>query len=566
MHTDALNIDLLSVAGHKFYAPKGIGALYIRSGIKLEKQIHGADHERNYRAGTENVLEIVGLGKACEMIGQDFDKIKQQLKTLRDHLEYSIIEQFPQSKINGHPEKRLPNTLSISFPGVEANTIIAELSDKVAASAGAACHSEQIDISHVLQAMKVPNEYAMGTIRFSVGRFSSKDEIDRAFEEIKNVIKRLQPQSEALEVKIQANDIKLTQYTHGPGCACKLRPQLLEKVLAKMPVLSDKNILIGTNTADDAAVYQINDDLAIVQTVDFFTPVVDDPFQFGAVAAANSLSDIYAMGAKPIFALNIVGFPSNRLPISILESILEGAQSVAAKAGISIIGGHTVDDTEPKYGLAVTGVINPNKIVANKGAREGDILILTKPLGTGILSTALKQGMLNMKQSKLLTMTMAELNREASEAMIEIGVNACTDVTGFGLLGHLLELVRASGVSAQIDYSRISFIPDVLKLAAGGVIPGGSKDNYSYTKAFVHYSDNISEIRRYLLNDAQTSGGLLIAVSKSKADKFMDILKSKNVYDAKIIGKIIEKQNNDCLLYTSPSPRDRTRSRMPSSA
>ena len=542
IRVDELKVDLLSIAGHKLYAPKGIGALYVHSGVRLEKLMHGADHEMNRRAGTENVIEIVGLGKACALIGDDWEATISHLRALRDQLEENILKRFPTCRRNGHPELRLPNTTSISFKGLEANTIIAELSEKVAASAGAACHSDQVDVSAVLEAMKVPLEYAMGTIRFSVGRFSTRQEIDQALTEIEKVVSNLQTAEMPVLQDIQSADIRLTRFTHGLGCACKLRPQLLEDILRKMPVPRDKNILVGTESADDAAVYKISADTAIVQTVDFFTPIVDDPYHFGAIAAANSLSDIYAMGARPIFALNIVGFPSNRLPMSVLEMILQGAQSVAADAGIAIIGGHTVDDTEPKFGMAVSGLVHPQKVVANKGAQSGDVLILTKPIGTGILSTALKQGLLEQDQKNQLTHTMETLNRAASEAMVEVGVHACTDITGFGLLGHLLEMMQGSKTSAEINLSAIPLLNGVLELAASGVIPGGTRDNFDYTREHTRYAGNISEIRKLIINDAQTSGGLLIAVAEKKKDHLLDSLAAKNVETIALIGKVIPRK------------------------
>ena len=429
------------IAGHKVYAPKGIGALFIRTGVELSKQIHGATHEHNIRAGTENVLEIVGLGKACALVSENLASFSDQLRELRDLLEQGIKETFPWVKVNGHPENRLPNTSSISFRGIEANTILSEMVN-VAASAGAACHAEHVDVSHVLRAMRVPVEYAMGTIRFSVGRNTTKEEIGRALTEIRSVIQRLKPDENSLPLVADPGQIRLTQFTHGLGCACKLRPQLLEEVLKDMPVPKDRRILIGTETADDAAVYLISPDKAIVQTVDFFTPIVDDPYQFGAISAANSLSDIYAMGAQPLFALSIVGFPSNRLPVTVLKEILKGASDKAAEAGIAIIGGHTVDDTEPKFGLAVTGEVHPDKIWTNANAQEGDALVLTKPIGTGILTTALKQGLLKAEDAQQVILQMAELNKETSEAAKEFDIHACTDITGFGLLGHLLGMMK----------------------------------------------------------------------------------------------------------------------------
>ncbi|HHJ52653.1 MAG TPA: selenide, water dikinase SelD [Caldithrix abyssi] len=547
VRADELGVDLLSVAGHKLYAPKGIGALYIRSGVRLEKLIHGADHERNLRAGTENVIEIVGLGKACALVGQDFEKAMNHLRDMRDYLEHALIERFPDTKVNGHPERRLPNTTSISFKGLEANTIVSELSEKVAVSAGAACHSENVEVSSVLKAMDVPLEYAMGTIRFSVGRFTTRDELDRAIEEISRVIENLQPSATPIFLQTNLSDVKLTHFTHGLGCACKLRPQLLEEVLRQLPAASDAKILVGTDTADDAAVYQIDERTALIHTVDFFTPVVDDPFQFGAVAAANSLSDIYAMGGRPLFALNVVGFPSNRLPIAVLEQILKGAQSVAEQAGISIIGGHTVDDTEPKFGLAVSGVVAPDKIIRNRGAQPGDYLVLTKPLGTGILATALKRGLLSAQQQAMLFHTMAELNRAAAEAMQAVGVHACTDITGFGLLGHLLEMMKASQTSAHLRFDDIPFLEGVRKQAASGVVPGGTKDNQEYTRPFVRYADALGEIDQMLLNDAQTSGGLLIAVAEDKKEALLKELDRREVETRAVIGRLMERKGDEYI-------------------
>ena len=535
-----LNVDLLSIAGHKLYAPKGIGALYVRNGVRLGKQIHGADHEMNRRAGTENVIEIVGLGKACDLAGDGLEKAAAHLCKMRDRLETGLKQAFPEIRLNGHLEKRLPNTSSISFPRMEANTILAEL-ETVAASAGAACHADQVDVSTVLEALALPLEYAMGTIRFSVGRFTTTDEIDRAIVEISQVVKRLKPADSVIIETDLTEKIRLTKYTHGLGCACKLRPQLLEEVLQKLSVPEDANILVGTDTADDAAVYRIDDNAAIIQTVDFFTPIVDDPYEFGAIAAANSLSDVYAMGGKALFALNVVGFPSNRLPLSVLEAILLGAQDKAAEAGIAIIGGHTVDDTEPKFGLAVTGIIHPDKIVANVGAQPGDALILTKPIGTGILSTALKRQLLSYKQTELLVETMSALNKTAAEAMQEVGVHACTDITGFGLLGHLLEMMKGSSTSAEIDISAIPFLPGAAKLAGSGIVPGGTRDNRDYTNPFIEYSDSISEVQQLLLNDAQTSGGLLISVAQEKVGELLKLLEDSGVLAACQIGETVSR-------------------------
>ncbi len=539
VNVDDLGVDLLSIAGHKLYAPKGIGALYIRSGVKLEKLMHGADHEQNLRAGTENVLEIVGLGAAAELAQNSLSANFEHYKKTRDYLERLLTESFPSAKINGDRENRLPNTLSISFPKVEANTLIDRL-DGVAASAGAACHAESVDVSAVLEAMHVPIDYAMGTIRFSTGRGTNMQEIKQAAAEIIGTIRQLMPKEESGIVtdKVFQKEIKLTHYTHGLGCACKIQPQNLEKVLKNLAPVTDKNVLVGTETSDDAAVYLLRDDLAVVQTLDFFTPIVDDPYQFGAVAAANALSDIYAMGAEPVFALNIVGFPEDTLPLEVLEQILKGAQDKATEAGIPILGGHTVEDPEPKFGMVVTGTIHPDKILRNSGAKPGDKLILTKPLGTGILSTALKRGMISEELRERLTQQMARLNKTAAQEMKKFKVHACTDVTGFGLLGHLKEMTVGSACDATIFYDKVPFLPDVKNLAVGGVIPGGSYNNLNFISGFVNFG-NLPRTDQLLLCDAQTSGGLLIALPEDEAEKLLADLILAGIQDACIIGEFI---------------------------
>jgi cysteine desulfurase len=534
----SLGVDLLSIAGHKLYAPKGIGALYIRSGVRLEKLIHGADHEQNLRAGTENVLEIVGLGRACEIAVQELQHNMKQYLSTRDYLYKLVSGAIPSVRMNGHPEKSLPNTLSLSFPNVEANTLVSRL-EGVAVSAGAACHAESIDVSAVLEAMQVPIEYAMGTIRFSTGRGTTMDEIKRAAEEVIVTVKALMPDSGSDEaaVVVRSGTVKLTQYTHGLGCACKIQPQQLESILASLPHHEDSRVLVGTETSDDATVFKISDEFAIVQSLDFFTPIVDDPYDFGAIAAANALSDIYAMGASPLFAMNIVGFPENRLPLSVLEQILRGAHDKAAEAGISVQGGHTIEDPEPKYGMVVCGGIHPDKVIRNFGAKPGDKMILTKPLGTGILSTALKRGMIDRELQKEVIARMSALNKVAAEAMAKCRVNACTDITGFGLLGHLLEMSRASEVNAIINFGKVPFLREVKALAAAGVIPGGTFNNLDYVKAHVDFG-RLTRTQQLMLCDAQTSGGLLIALPEEEAMKFLEEFRGSG--DGVIIGTFRE--------------------------
>ncbi|MEI6874701.1 MAG: selenide, water dikinase SelD, partial [Spirochaetota bacterium] len=346
-----LGVDLLSIAGHKLYAPKGIGALYIRPGLRLEKLIHGAGHERGLRAGTENVLEIVGLGEAADLASGEMAERSAKARELRDLLEALLVAALPDSRVNGHPEKRLPNTLSLGFPGIEADTLLSELGG-IAASAGAACHAESVELSTTLKAMAVPLEYAMGTIRFSTGKFLSRADIERAAKEVVAAVGRLRTSGARDALAKPGEAVKLTHFTHGLGCACKLRPQALERILRSLPPVTDPAVLVGTETSDDAAVYRFAAGLGIVETVDFFTPIVDDGRHFGAIAAANALSDIYAMGGTPLFALNIVSFPTNRLPLSVLEDILRGAADKAAEGGVAIIGGHSVDGVEPIFGMA----------------------------------------------------------------------------------------------------------------------------------------------------------------------------------------------------------------------
>jgi selenium donor protein len=537
VHVHDLNVDLLSVAGHKLYAPKGIGALYIRQGVRLNKIIHGADHEQNRRPGTENVLEIAGLGKACELVMLYGTETSAHLKKMRDLLEKLILERFPGAVVHGHPERRLPNTLSIGFPGIEANTLLGAVTG-VAASAGAACHADQITVSGVLMAMQVPIDVAMGTIRLSTGRFTTEEEIRQAARFITDSALDLSPDSSIEPVRIKHGKIKLTQFTHGLGCACKLRPQDLENVVKELKILKNPNILVGPETADDAAVYRISDEIALVETVDFFTPVVDDPYLFGAIAAANALSDIYAMGAKPLFALNIVGFPTKRLDIQVLRDILHGAQDKAAEAGISVLGGHTIEDTEPKYGMVVTGSVHPDKIWTNSGARRGDVLILTKPIGTGIYSTALKQDLLSDNQANILFRLMSTLNKAAAETMHLFTVHACTDVTGFGLIGHLLEMTRGSHADVELQASVIPYLSDVFQLIGSGVIPGGTRNNLAYVNDWVNWPDNFDDIQKLAICDAQTSGGLLVALQADEAIKAVNALHCAGIADAVIIGRI----------------------------
>jgi len=309
-------------------------------------------------------------------------------------------------------------------------------------------------------------------------------------------------------------------------------------------LISDERVIVGFNGHDDAAVVRLDDGKLLVQTVDFFTPIVDDPYQFGQIAAANSLSDIYAMGAKPIFALNIVGFPINDLPNEMLTTILQGGADKAKEAGIPTVGGHSVDDKEPKYGLVVTGEVEEKNIVTNKSATPGDVLVLTKPLGIGIIATAIKKGVVKNDVIRAAVESMSSLNELSSKIMVELGVKTATDVSGFGLLGHLNEICEASKVSAEIKYDDLPLLPGVNKLASDGIISGGTKRNLSFAKSFTKFLEDRTKIEMLITSDAQTSGGLLISLPPDSAKIFIKKFNEHSPIKAQEIGNIIKQKTN----------------------
>ena len=311
-------------------------------------------------------------------------------------------------------------------------------------------------------------------------------------------------------------------------------------MLRHLPKPSDPNLLLGIGTDDDAAIYRLTDELALVQTVDVFTPIVDDPYTFGQIAAANALSDVYAKGGRPLLALNIAGFP-RKLPLDILAEILRGGAEKAAEAAVLIVGGHTIDDPEPKYGLAVTGLVHPKKFVSNAGARPGDVLYLTKPLGIGVITTGIKQEKTPPEVAVEAIRVMNTLNRAASEAMQEVGVHAATDITGFGLLGHLHEMVAASGVGARISARAVPVLGGAPELAAAGAIAGGTTRNLEWLADKVRWAPAIDGTTRILLADAQTSGGLLIAVAPERAQTLEEALRVRGVATVARIGQVVQR-------------------------
>ena len=314
--------------------------------------------------------------------------------------------------------------------------------------------------------------------------------------------------------------VPLTSLSHGAGCGCKLPAASLLPIVAGLSGAAPPDLLVGSATGDDAAVFRLSDDVALVQTIDFFTPIVDDPFDFGRIAAANALSDVYAMGARPLTAMNVVAFPLDDLGADVLREVLRGGLEVVEEAGAALVGGHSIEDAEPKYGLAVTGVVDPAAMVTNAGGRAGDALVLTKPLGVGAIVTARKRGGADDALLAAAIEVMAALNGAASEAALRAGANAMTDVTGFGLLGHLHAVARESGLAAEIVAADVPAIDGVADLLAGdGGVSGGSRGNAAYADGFTTYADGVPAWRRRLVCDATTSGGLLVAVPEDRAGR-----------------------------------------------
>ncbi len=533
---EELGVDLLTVAGHKLYAPKGVGALYVRRGVGLEPLIRGAGHERGLRAGTENVLEEVGLGAACELVREDLADEGPRLARLRDLLRDHLREAVPALVEHGHPEQRLPNTLSVAFPGVDAGLLLSRLADEVAASAGAACHAEEVEVSHVLAAMGVDVATALGTVRLSVGRFTSEDEVTLAARRVAAVAAEIGGAG-AAPPPAADGEVRLTRYTHGMGCACKIEPRVLERVLAGLPRTDRAEVVVGADTSDDACAWRLGDGTVLVQTLDFFTPVVDDPRLFGAIAAANALSDVYAMGAEPLFALNIVGFPVGVLPAGVLGEILAGALEVAEEAGIPVLGGHTVEDPEPKFGWVVTGTTTEERLWRNAGATEGDLLVLTEPVGTGIWATAAKHGSADAQGWARACAVMRRTNRPAAEILRDHDPHAVTDVTGFGLLGHLREMLRASGCDGEVWSGGVPVLEGTEDLVARGEVPGGTRSNLEAALEFTDFADDVAEATRLVLADAQTSGGLLGSMPPERASACIARL-GRSGLEAAVVGRV----------------------------
>jgi selenide,water dikinase len=336
-----------------------------------------------------------------------------------------------------------------------------------------------------------------------------------------------------------ADLIRLTQFSHGGGCGCKIAPAVLSEILAKTPVRGlPKDLLVGIESSDDAAVYRLNDEQAIVATTDFFTPIVDDPHDFGRIAATNALSDVYAMGGRPIFALAIVGMPLEKMPVEVIQRIIAGGESVCAAAGIPVAGGHSIDTLEPIYGLVAIGLVHPNKVKRNDRARDGDMLILGKPLGVGILSAALKKGKLSAEGYKRLVEVTTQLNTPGGVLAEMEDVHALTDVTGFGLAGHLLEICRGSKLGAEVRFDDLPVIPEALEWVKAGTATGASERNWKGYGDEVRMPSGAPEWKKKLISDPQTSGGLLVACAPAAERRVLEVFRREGFSSAQRIGSM----------------------------
>ncbi|KAH0577715.1 Cysteine desulfurase / Selenide, water dikinase [Spironucleus salmonicida] len=611
--------DLMTIAPHKFYGPRGIGCLLSRQ--RPPKIAYGAPQERSCRPGTENLLAIVGMAKACEVAGRDLQvrvqsscrKVQKMYDVLQaSNLDFAVNGAagilLENGKFASHFSQNeqicISNTLSVSFRNCPANSIISSLADSVCISAGAACHSDRIDISQTLKSIGLDQQYAMGTIRISVGEFVSLEEAEIGIQKIIQVVKyyqsgnmmrldelsaltsSLQPENsvKSEEIVLQNVELQIEKYpdtvqnsvaltescpvisktqnllnlTSGLGCACKLRPQALSRVLQSINFGKDPNILVSQATADDACVYQLDNQL-LVSTTDFFSPVIDDAYLFGKISAANALSDVYAMNSKPIFAIAIAGFPSNRMSEDSMIQVIQGAVDKCQEAGIVISGGHTIESIEPFFGLCVNGIQNRiEKIKLNRIEEkvcQNDIyLVMTKKLGVGMLTTAMKRGLIQNRQNYKeiydeLVWNMETLNIIKQELPDQ--VVALTDITGFGLAGHLSEMLIQDGLSAEIYTKSIPVLKGVQQIYdLYQKIVLTNENNKIYVANNNFKLDDVPFFTD-LVTDATTSGGLLFAVKGwNTATEIADL------YDGTIIGHVFKSDASQQILLTDDKARE----------
>ena len=537
-----LGVDLLSIAGHKLYAPKGTGALYVRRGVKLPPLLVGASQERGLRPGTENVAYIVALGEACRLASMTLEKASQQMAFAANHFFRTLQQNIPEIALVGHPTERLPNTLNVLFPGVRSSTsgILSRCFrfERV----GLPCRQRRA--SAILLALGIPREKALGTMRLSLGRSTTIEDVSTAAARLywalpATVGTRAGPRKgESMNVMQQ---IRLSHLSHGGGCGCKLAPSVLQQLLSNHPTATPyKQLLVGLETGDDAAVWQLDNGTCIIATTDFFMPMVDDPYDFGRIAASNAISDVYAMGGSPIMALAILGMPVDKIPPEMVRRILEGGASVCSAAGIPVAGGHSIDSPEPIYGLAVIGISSKANIRRNSDAKAGDRLILTKALGVGVYSAAFKKNALSRAAYDEFIASTTLLNRVGTRLGEDPDVHAMTDVTGFGLLGHALEIARGSNMTVRIDPSRLPYLKDAATLAQNGFVTGASGRNWKSYDTSVTLPAGTPDWQRQLFCDPQTSGGLLVSCAPAHADELLKTIVAAGYPDAKNIGYVTD--------------------------
>ncbi len=521
-----LGVDLLTIAGHKMNGPKGIGALYVRKGTEIKPLIDGADHEKGLRAGTENVLEIAGLGEAAKIFAENTIEILTRQQQYRDRFFEALRNDIPNIEINGDLDKRLPNTVNIYFPKIDSSQLLAALPE-IAASAGAACHADAITPSAVLKAMGLSDKRAQSSVRFSVGRFTTNGEIDFAVKKIVTVVNQLRKKTQ------HSRDPEKLKLSNNLGCSCKVSPEKLSALLEK----------VSNRGFEDASIQPLGNGQLLLTSVDFFSPMVTDPFDFGRIAAANALSDIYAMGGRPISADNILVFPAKEKNNKAIQSILRGAAQTAKVAGIEITGGHSLSGDDLIFGLSVNGLADSGTLLRNSGAKAGDWILLTKPLGSGILCEAAKKSLINRKTFDTLIDTMVELNKNAAEIIINYQVTACTDITGFGFLGHLTELLRASNKAAVIDHEQIPVLENCRKMVDLGIFPNSFYANRNYYEKWVKWNRKIYDYEKKILHDPQTSGGLLFTVNETDKTVLLREFNRQNLR-VSVVGRVIDRDKN----------------------
>lgn len=541
------SIDMLSVAGHKLYAPKGTGFLYVRKGIRIKKLMYGAEHEMDLRPGTENIMEIAGLGRACEIMQRDLFRNSNHLSKIRNYI-YDELKDIEDHILLTDLSNSLPNTLNIAFKDISARELLSSL-EGIAVSSGSACHENSEEASYVLKAMDVPSEYIMGSLRVSCGINTSQKDAEIACRILKEGTDSLRRHNHIPSSYYKGN-IKLTSFSEHLGCSCKIDQGLLGKILNKYTINPEGNVLVSNDSSDDSAVYQIEQEKAIVQSVDFFTPMVDDPYIFGQIACANALSDIYAMGAVPIFALNILCFPVDRLSMDILDRVLCGAFDKAKEAGIPILGGHSIIDRGFKFGLAVSGTVNPRNILKNNTPEDGDIIAITKPIGTGIICNGIKNGLVTELEAETAMNVMSMLNDKALQIFGKFRVNACTDITGFGLTGHLHEMIRTRCLKAVIFIDRVPVLGPVFELCHNGIMSSKTIKNHDNIRECLECDDKITMQDQLILSNPETSGGLMFSFPYEYEKEIIDFAEKKNIF-LKVIGKVCSSSSPVIYLTSS---------------